>query len=396
MPEFITGWLLLFSLTCLLLTSSVFVHNLFYLTELPFFGKIKTPEYVKISVCIPARNEEKSIGRLLESIVSQTHPNFEILILDDQSGDSTSGIIKSFKNQYPDLISLIEGSDMPKGWFGKSWACHQLGVKASGDILLFIDADTVLKPGMLLSVSAAFLYHKPDMITVWPHQILYTWWEKCLIPIVYYTLLTFLPARYSYKKPLFIPQYIYSRISSFFSAANGQCIAFRKKAYQLIDGHRSVKTDIVEDVKLAKKINRAGLSLRMYTGRNTIKCRMYNNHLQIFQGFRKNFFAGFRYNFPFFFLSAAFHFVVFILPFITLPVSFIIENQLWLQLSAAVVSIILLQRVIIAFWQQWNPFYSFTHPIGVIWFQFLALTTVCDYVKKRKVKWKEREILTSD
>jgi chlorobactene glucosyltransferase len=392
MFEIIISWLLLFVLLYLLVTSAILVHNRFYLTELPASDKKEERQHPKISVCIPARNEEDTISGLLTSIVVQKYPDFEVLILDDQSEDSTPVILNSFKDQYPDLIIPLKGSGRPPGWLGKSWACQQLGEKASGQILLFLDADTVLKPGMLLSASAAFTKHKTDMITVWPHQIYRTWWEKTVMPIVYYTLLTLLPTYYAYKKPRLMPQSIYSRVSSLFSAANGQCIAFKRKAYHRIGGHVPVKSEIVEDVKLAKKINEAGFTMRMYTGQNTITCRMYSSQSQMFQGFRKNFFAGFDYNLSLFTFSSLLHFAVFILPFIILPASLIMNNRVWFELSVAAITMILLQRLIIALWQRWNPFYAFTHPVGVMWFQFLALTTVFDYLTRRKIKWKEREI----
>lgn len=388
----IISWLLLFALFYLLITSAVLVHNRLHLTELPAEDNMEDDQHPKISVCIPARNEEDTIPILLKSVVCQNYPDFEVLILDDQSEDKTPVIINTFKKNYPDLIIPLKGSDRPKGWLGKSWACQQLGKKADGRILLFLDADTILQPGMLLSVSAAFSKHNTDMITVWPHQVFKTWWEKTVMPIVYYTLLTLLPTYYAFRKPKFMPQSIYSRVSSLFSAANGQCIAFKWEAYDLIGGHTSVKSEIVEDVKLAKHINEAGFTMRMYTGLNSIKCRMYNNQFQMFQGFRKNFFAGFNYKLSLFTFSSLLHFTVFTLPFITLPVSLIMNNRIWIELSVSVISVILLQRLIIALWQRWNPFYAFTHPIGVVWFQVLALTTLFDYFTKRKVKWKEREI----
>lgn len=392
MPEIIISWLLLLALLYLLITSVILIHNRFHLSELPSEDDMEAGNHPRISVCIPARNEEDTIPILLKSIVSQNYPDFEVLILDDQSEDKTPVIIHSFKKYYPDLIIPLKGFDRPQGWLGKSWACQQLGEKASGNILLFLDADTVLKPGMMLSVSAAFTKHKTDMITVWPHQVFRTWWEKTVMPIVYYTLLTLLPTYYAYRKPLLMPQLIYSRVSSLFSAANGQCIAFKRKAYRRIGGHASVKSEILEDVKLAKKIKEAGFTMRMYTGQNTIMCRMYSSQFQMFQGFRKNFFAGFDYNLSLFTFSSLLHFFVFILPFIILPVSLLIKNRLWLELSVAAIAIILLQRLILALWQRWNPLYAFTHPVGVLWFQCLALTTVFDYLTKRKIKWKEREI----
>ncbi|MGF1669064.1 MAG: glycosyltransferase [Balneolaceae bacterium] len=393
MPEILISWLLLFALFYLLLSASILIHNRIYLTELPQSDNSIHTGHPKISVCIPARNEENVIEILLKSIVIQDYENFEVLILDDQSDDRTPDILKNFKNDYPDLIHYFEGTDQPHGWLGKSWACQQLGNIAGGEIFLFVDADTELKQGMLSSLAIAFHNDNPDMVTVWPQQILKTFWEKCVLPIVYYTLFNLLPTWYAFKKPRLMPEFIYTRMSPLFAAANGQCIAFRRSAYEQIGGHESVKSNIVEDVELAKNIKRAGFSLRMYTGLNTIKCRMYTKQSEILQGFRKNFFAGFGHSLSLFIISALLHFIVFILPFITLPLSIFTANKTWFQLSVAIITIILIQRLVIALWQRWNPLYAFTHPIGVLWFQFLAFVSLSDYFTGNRVTWKKREII---
>ena len=385
-------WLLYFSLIFLLFSSIILTHNRLYLKELPV-KMAADPDFTPfVSLCIPARNEEGNLQKLLPGILNQTYKNFEVLILDDESTDKTPEIIDKYRQQAPSLIKKIEGKPKPSGWLGKTWACQQLSTTANGSILIFVDADTRLMPKFISGIVNAFRIDRPDMLTVWALQITSSFPEKCVIPLVYFTLFTFLPTRYASKKPFFLPDFIYKKISPLFAAANGQCVAFTKEAYHQIDGHKSVKDEVVEDVELAKNIVRKGLKLKMYTGIQSILCKMYNNHKDMVNGFRKNFYAGFKYNLPLFLSAAFLHLTVYILPFILAPYAFITGNIMLFQLSAAVITVLLLQRLIIALWQRSNPIYAFTHPLGVLWFQYLAFITLSDHHKNRQVYWKNRRI----
>ena len=154
----------------------------------------------------------------------------------------------------------------------------------------------------------------------------------------------------------------------------------------------SVKDQVVEDVALSKRAKLKGLTLRMFTGVYTIRCRMYRSEQEIFNGLRKNFFAGFGRSLPLFFLMGLLHLIVFVVPFFMLPYSFYIQSPALLFLSAGSITLILLHRFILAVWFRWNPLYGFFHPIGVIWFQRLGIYSIFDHLMGRKAVWKDREI----
>lgn len=384
-------WLNSFALLFLLATSLVLLRNRIHLTGLPLDSQ-SAKSLPKISVCVPARNEEKNLATLLESAVTQNYSDFEIIVLDDNSTDRTPDIIESFASQYPEKVIRLEGKEKPADWLGKPWACHQLGMQASGQYLLFVDADTILAPDMLSGTINAFNKYDLDMFTVWPRQILVTFWEKTVIPLIYYALVTLLPAIYVYRSPRWLPSFFEKRFSSAFAAACGQCIAFKKEAYNKIDGHRSVKSEIVEDVELAKITKRAGLTMRMFQGVGTISCRMYRSEKEIFHGLRKNFLSGFGNSLPLFISAAILHVIVFLIPFFTIPYAIVTNNGPLLFLSVASVTLLLLHRLILAVWFKWNPIYSFTHPIGVVWFQRLGIVKLWDRITGNKVQWKGRNI----
>ncbi|WP_069133071.1 glycosyltransferase [Rhodohalobacter halophilus] len=384
-------YLLLAAFFYLIITSFILIRNRYELTELP--NSSSEVEHSKfISVCIPARNEEMNIGNLLSTVLKQNYPNYEVIVLDDQSTDATPQIIDQFKKQYPKKLTSYTGKPKPDDWLGKPWACHQLGQHATGDLLLFLDADTQLEKDALEKVAAGFSVYNLDMLTVWPRQELVTFWEKTVIPLVYFALITLLPTIYVYRKPRWMPDLFYQSIRDKFAAANGQCVAFKKSSYQAIGGHTSVKNEVVEDVALARNIKKAGLQMRMFTGLNSIWCRMYQSHEEMFEGFRKNFLAGFGNSLLLFTLAGLLHFLVFILPFAVLFGQLYFYNPLLFFLSAAAVSIIFLQRFLVSQWFQWDPLYVFLHPIGVLWFQRLGITKIFDKLYQRSSTWKGRNV----
>ncbi len=382
--------LLYFALFFLLITSVILLRNRYDLT--PLFTAEQQENIPKISVCIPARNEADNVGVLLESLRSQNWTNFEVHVLDDRSSDQTFEVAESYRQKNPEKFFIYKGQEKPSGWFGKAWACHQLQQKCDGDILLFLDADTRLQPETLKGVAASFRKYDLDMLTVWPLQQLETFWENVLIPLVYYALMTLLPAIYVYRDPRWMPAPWRKFFRSKFAAANGQCLAFKKEAYETIGGHESVKDHIVEDVQLAKRIKQEGFVLRMFSGIGSISCRMYRNQNEIFDGFRKNFLAGFNNSLLVFILSGLLHLIVYILPFITIIAAFFTGNSELFFLSAASISLILIHRLIISIWYDMNPIYAFTHPVGVLWFQLLGVLKIMDHISDKPVQWKGRDI----
>lgn len=377
------------ALAFLFFTSFTLIRNRFELTSLNYDRQAKTR---KISVCIPARNEENVISNLLSSLENQDWPQYEVHVMDDQSTDMTYSIAESYQKKYPGQFFAHRGQDKPDDWLGKPWACHQLSKKCDGNILLFLDADTKVKPGMLTRVASSFDIHDIDMLTVWPQQELRTFWEKVLIPIVYHALLTLLPAIYVYRDPRWLPRPLRVRFRDTFAAACGQCLAFRKEAYDAIGGHESVKNEIVEDVELAKQIKRNGFRLRMFDGIGTVTCRMYENEHEIFEGLRKNFLEGFNNSIPAFLAAAMLHLVVYILPFITFLVSIFTADAVLFTLSLSCIALIFIDRLILSAWYRMLPAYVLTHPLGVLWFQWLGIVKVWDYFSGRSAKWKGRDV----
>ncbi len=258
--------------------------------------------YPPVSICIPARNESAVIAETVRAWLAQTYPNFEILLLDDHSEDRTAQIAQAAAQNDPRL-RIIAGAPLLPGWKGKNWACHQLAQHASGEILVFTDADVRAQPGALPALMTHFQHTGTDLLTIWPTQHTITWAERLVVPLMALTIMAYLPVLAVHYIPWTV-----------FAAANGQCLIFRREAHQKIGGHAAVRSNIVEDMGFAYAIKRAGLRLRMADGNGLIVTRMYQNWPQTRDGFAKNILGGHGGSVFFLVLSTMFHWSVFIFP----------------------------------------------------------------------------------
>ena len=139
--------------------------NFFSLKKLGRFPKKE--DYPFVSILVPARNEERNIEKCIKSLLQQNYPNYEIIVLDDESEDRTWQILSRLA-QGNDNLHLLKGKPLPEGWIGKCWACHQLSEKARGEFLLLVDADTFHKPSMLHSVMDTARFYQADLISGLP------------------------------------------------------------------------------------------------------------------------------------------------------------------------------------------------------------------------------------
>jgi chlorobactene glucosyltransferase len=266
-----------------------------------------------VSILIPARDEADVIGETVARLLSQNYPHYELIVLDDGSTDGTSERACQAAGGDPRL-KVVSGEPLPEGWVGKNWACHQLAGQARGEILVFTDADVQWVPEALPAVIHLMDQTDADTFTIWPTQETRTWGERLVVPMMMFVIIGYLPE----LCVRFIPWPV-------FAAANGQCLAFRRKAYQLIGGHAAVRGNVVEDVALAWETKRQDMRLVMSTGNRLISTRMYQDWPEVRDGFAKNILAGHGSRPVFLLLSAVFHWLLFLLPWIWLALGWAIN-----------------------------------------------------------------------
>jgi len=229
------------------------------------------PSAPQVSVIIPARNEEASLGTCLESVVAQSGGEYEIIVVNDQSTDHTREIAMSFPG-----VQVLDAAPLPANWTGKNHAVATGARTARGSWLLFTDADTVHLPGSLARALREAEQHKVDMLSYSPQQIAVTFWEMAVLPVVFAEL-----AR----------QYPPSKVSdpdSPEAAANGQYILIKRQAYDAVGGHAAVATSILEDVALARAMKASGRKIRFRYAADAVRTRMYRSFCQLREGWTKN------------------------------------------------------------------------------------------------------------
>ncbi|HEV2352842.1 MAG TPA: glycosyltransferase, partial [Puia sp.] len=253
----------------------------------------KRKKWPFVSILIPARNEENRIKPCLESLLKQDYSTYEILVLDDRSTDRTFNLVKGLA-KHNSRLKILKGRELPENWLGKPWACWQLSRKARGQWFLFIDADTWHSPDMLKRTVQMAGEKKAQVLTLFTRQVTETWMEALVIPVMAYTLLAFLPARWSLRKNSFFNR---------FAGVSGQFLFIQKKVYRAFGGHKTVKNEIVEDLNFGKQVVRLGYRLVYGDGSDFSFCRMYTNATEVWQGFSKNFFPAVAFS-PIYFLNA--------------------------------------------------------------------------------------------
>lgn len=225
----------------------------------------------KVSVIIPARNEEANLGACLESLVTQGGTTFEIIVVDDASSDRTREIARSFFG-----VQVLEAPPLPSGWTGKNNAVVAGARIARGEWLLFTDADTVHLPGSLAGAVAEAEQRTAVLLSYSPAQIVGTFWEKAVMPLIFAELAwQFRPA-------------LVSDPASPVAAANGQYLLISRSAYDAVGGHSAIAGSLLEDVDLARKVKASGRTIFFRYGGGAVRTRMYRNFSQLREGWTKN------------------------------------------------------------------------------------------------------------
>ena len=224
-----------------------------------------------VSVIVPARNEEASLGLCLESLLAQTGVSFEVIVVDDGSTDRTREIGQSFPE-----VRVVDAGPLPPGWTGKNNAVTAGARAAGGEWLLFTDADTVHKPGSLARALAEAEKNDAALLSYSPEQEVRGFWEQAVMPVIFAELAV------TYRSSLV------SDPASPAAAANGQYILVTRDAYQAVSGHTAVATNLLEDVALARAVKEAGRKIFFRYGGDAVRTHMYRSFAQLREGWTKN------------------------------------------------------------------------------------------------------------
>ncbi|HET9086118.1 MAG TPA: glycosyltransferase family 2 protein [Acidobacteriaceae bacterium] len=259
--------------TMALIPTAMFLRNLSLYREPPAANK--RPPF-GISVLIPARNEESSIPRAVDSLLRSSGVELEIVVMDDASTDRTAEIVRKLANE-DSRIRLESAPALPAGWNGKQHACWRLAEMARHDICCFVDADVEVAPDALARMAEFLDAANASLVSGFPRQITVTFLEWLLLPLIHFVLLGFLPIGAMRRST--VPAY---------SAGCGQFMLVRRQAYFASGGHAAIRSSMHDGLLLPHAFREHGFRTDIADLTCLATCRMYRTAGEVWRGLSKN------------------------------------------------------------------------------------------------------------
>ena len=232
----------------------------------------------RVAVLLPLRNEADRVPPCLEALLGQRGvADLDIVVLDDGSTDGTVDVVRAIAG---DKVRLLPGAPLPPGWLGKPYACRQLAdAVPDADVLVFVDADVVLAPGAV--AGAVTLCRRIGVTLLSPYPRI-TGAGRLVQPLLQWSWLTFLPLRAMerVRRPSL-------------AAAGGQWLVVDRAGYDRAGGHAAVRSDVLEDIGLARAVKRSGGRIALADGSKLATCPMYRSWAELTDGYTKSLWASF-------------------------------------------------------------------------------------------------------
>jgi glycosyltransferase involved in cell wall biosynthesis len=369
------------------------IYTIKFLTQVPKLQSFTTSKNIvfpKVSVILPARNEEKYIQKCLKTLIEQDYSNYEIVVINDSSSDRTGELIENFSEANSKVIH-INAEPKPDGWTGKNWACYQGYLKSTGDFFLFTDADTIHS---FTSISLAVTYllaEELDALTAIPKILAADFWTKITLPILW----TLSLAKYSALNA----NNPNSKIGYFF----GSFFIITRKTYEAIGTHKAVRKEIVEDGALGRKVKEQGFKLNVVHGKDHINAVWARDPSTLWHGLRRLMISLYNKKINAYLMVIA-TFLLLLLPLIVLPFSIsMVLQQEHITYNMTSLSLVLLSVTItsmllliitsileLKYSILQNPLYSFGFPLACSFVFIAFLTSIINSGSKDAINWKDR------
>lgn len=361
----------LLSLIVLFLWSVTLLRTIVNLLFVPRLARHTEPRHLLISVIVPARDEERSIERTVRALLMQTHRRLELIVVNDRSVDSTGAILDRLATDDPRLI-VIHGEEPPEGWLGKPWALHQGSRRASGELLLFVDADVHYGPEALASASDALIRADVSMVSLLPHFELRGFWEHVIIPNL--AVMAF----------SVVPLWIANRTRiPWLAVGGGPGNLVTRAAYKAAGGHESLRDAVIDDVALGRLLRRRGYRTVAIRADAHISVRMYHGLREIIRGFSKNSFAIFDYRFDVLVTAVVASGLMNVAPYLLA-----LAGEPY---AAAAILVIILSRLILFIALGYGVLNAlFAHPLMMLAWFYILMRAVWFTGIRRQVRWRGR------
>ncbi|HJR49104.1 MAG TPA: glycosyltransferase [Nitrososphaeraceae archaeon] len=341
----------------------------------------------KVSVILPARNEEKYISKCLDSLFEQDYPNFEIIAVNDSSSDKTTEIMYKYQNK-SSILTVLNAGFKPAGWIGKNWACHQGYLRANGEIFLFTDADTIHSPSVLSLAIEHLIEQKLDALTVIPRLLCQDIWTKITLPLIWsISYVKYSPLRANNPK---------ATTGYFF----GSFYVIFRKVYEAVGTHEAVKSEIVEDGALGGIVKKAKFNLRVVRGEHYVEAVWARDFSTLWHGLRRLMIPLYHQDrinaslitIATFFLLLIPFISLFVFPFLSIMSNFNTSGKdILLLVNLNTIALIVLSSAIQSKYILFNSsLYSLASPIAGTIICLAFLSSIIDAKKKEIIRWRGR------
>ncbi len=227
-----------------------------------------------VSVLIPARNEEANIGAACAAVLASTGVTLELIVLDDASTDETLPILRRIGDP---RLRVAAAPPLPPGWSGKQHACRVLSGMATHELMVFVDADVRLAPDALSRMAGFMQRNDCGLASGFPAQVVASWSEQLLLPLIHFLLLGFLPMAL-----------MRSRMDAGLGAGCGQLFIARRAAYFAAGGHAAIRASLHDGLMLPRAFRKAGFFTLLFDATSFARCRMYSGFAPLWEGLCKN------------------------------------------------------------------------------------------------------------
>ena len=326
----------------------------------------------RTSILLAARDEEEKLPAALATLMEIDYPNLEVIAVDDRSQDATGRILDDFTVRHPRL-RVVHVADLPPGWLGKPHALQKAYEAATGEWLLFTDADVRFKPDVVRRAIALAKQQNLDHLSLLSDVEMVGFWEKALI--------TFFVAVFHLATN---PRMVGSHRSPFYVGI-GAFQLLKRSTYEASGTHRRLAMEVIDDMKLGKLIKRSGFRSGVGIAQDAVVVRWHDGLGNLIRGVTKNFFASFGYNLGFVGAGIGGLLLINLAPFLGV----VFGHGLIRIFAAIALAIALCFYGGAAVSMRVSPLYGFTHPLGAILLSYMLLRSTVVTLKQGGIVWRD-------
>jgi len=342
----------------------------------------------KVSILVPARNEEESLPALLHSLLRLDYPDYEVIVVDDHSTDGTGRVAEEWSRR-PEAqgrLRVIHHREPAPGWTGKVYALHLAAGAATGEWILSTDADVVFHPRVLRLAMSAALGRGVSLVSLTPDFVYGSFWEKAVLPAFAMLLFALFPLRWV------------NHPRSSRAIAAGAFILMRRDDFRALGGYEPLAHVVNEDLRIAEHFKRQGRRIWLIPSRGLIRTRMYNGAGEMFEGLSRSAFEGAGYSVVKILAGILVGLLMAVLPWVAAALvgirdglrgqPLLQDQALLLALTACAVSawVYLPAPIFLGV----SPGFVFTLPLAAVFYSAASLNSTWTSLAGRGVSWKGR------